>query len=100
MGPSKNGCNCYESIQQSYLTAFKAGYKSDPDSLIFMEAMNGEHDEEYQEAMGIEMQALQWAVTWDIVPQSQIPRTTNVLPLTWVYKLKCYPDGCPMKFKA
>jgi len=86
---------------------FKAGFKSDPDSLYFMEAMNGEmeaingeHGEEYQEAMGIEMQALQWAVTWDIVPRSQVPRTTNVLPLTWVYKLKHYPDGCPKKFKA
>ena len=65
-----------------------------------MEAKNGEHGEEYQEAMGIEMQALQRAVTWDVVPRSQVPRTTNILPLTWVYKLKCYPDGRPRKFKA
>ena len=65
-----------------------------------MEAITGEHSEEYLEAMGIEMQALQRAVTWDVVPRSQVPRTTNILPLTWVYKLKCYPDGCPRKFKA
>jgi len=65
-----------------------------------MVAMNGEHGEEYKEAMGIEMQALQWAVTWDIVPRCQVPRTTNVLPLTWVYKLKHYPNGHPRKFKA
>jgi len=62
--------------------------------------MNGEHGEEYLEAMGIEMQALQRAVTWDVVPRSQVPRTTNILLLTWVYKLKCYSDGHPRKFKA
>jgi len=55
-----------------------------------MEAMNGVHGEEYCEAMGIKMQALQQAVTLDIVPRSQVLRTTNVLPLTWVYKLKHY----------
>ena len=65
-----------------------------------MEAITGEHSEEYLEAMGIEMQALQRAVTWDVVPRSQVPRTTNILPLTWVYKLKHYPDGRPRKFKA
>ena len=62
-----------------------------------MEAITGEHSEEYWEAMGIEMQALQRAVTWDVVPRSQVPRTTNI---TWVYKLKRYPDGCPTKFMA
>ncbi len=37
-----------------YSTAFKAGYKSDPDSPNFMEEMNGEHSKEYwEEAMGI-----------------------------------------------
>jgi len=41
----------------AYPKAFQAGYKSNPDSTNFMEAMNGEHDEQYQEAMGIEMQA-------------------------------------------
>jgi len=64
-----------------------------------MEAITGKHSEEYLEAMGIEMQALQRAVTWDIVPRSQVPRTTNILPLTWVYKLKHYPDGCPRSLR-
>ncbi len=58
-----------------------------------MKAINGDHDVEFWKALGIEMQALQWAVTWDVIPRSQLPRNTNVLPLTWVYKLKHYPDG-------
>ncbi len=60
-----------------------------------MEAMNGEHGEEYQEATGFKMQALQKALTWEVEPRSQVPKDTNVLPLTWVYKLKQYPDGWP-----
>jgi len=44
--------------------------------------MNGDHGEEYWEAIGIEMQTLQWAVTRDVMPRRQVPRTTNVLPLT------------------
>ena len=80
--------------------AFKAGAKKDPDSPTFMEAIHGEHGEEYREAMVIEMSALQKATTWKVVPRSQIPPGTNILPLTWVYKLKRYPDGRPRKFKA
>jgi len=83
-----------------YPTAFKAGYKSDPVSQNFFKVINREYGEEYQKAMGIEMQALQWVVPWDVVPRSQVPRATNVLPLTWVYKLKHYSYGCPRKFKA
>jgi len=33
-----------------------------------MEAITEEHSEECLEAMGIEMKALQRAVTWDVVP--------------------------------
>jgi len=58
-----------------------------------MEAMNGEHGDEYREAMSIEMTALQKAVTWSMMHRSQVPRGSNILPLTWVYKLKRYPDG-------
>jgi len=85
---------------REYPKAFKAGNNKDPDLPNFMEAMTGEHGEEYQEAMDSEMQSLQKEATWEIVPRCQVPRATNVLPLTWVYKLKCYPDGCPRKFKA
>jgi len=65
-----------------------------------MEAMNGEYGEEYWGTMGVEMQALQRATTWKVIARNQVPSGTNVLPLTWVLKLKHYPDGRPRKFKA
>lgn len=85
---------------REYPAAFKAGGKADPDSPTFMEAMNGEFREQYLEAMDVEVQALQRATTWRIVPRSEVPQGANVLPLTWVFKLKRYPDGRPRKFKA
>jgi len=58
-----------------------------------------EHGEEHHEAMTIEMQALQQVVTWDVMPRCQVPGH-QCSTLTWAYKLKCYPDGCPRKSKA
>jgi len=49
------------------------------------------------EAMDIEIQALQKAATWKIVPRSDVLQGANVLLLTWVNKLKRYLDR---KFKA
>jgi len=85
---------------REYPQVFKAGSKKDPNSPTLVEAMNGKYCEEYWEAMGVEMQALPRATTWKVVPRTQAPSDTNVLPLTWVFKLKHYPDGRPRKFKA
>ena len=78
---------------REYPAAFKAGQKRVPDSPNYMEAMNGPHGDEYREAMSVEMAALQRAVTWEVMPRCKVPKDVNVLPLTWVYKLKWYPDG-------
>jgi len=59
---------------RDYPTVFKAGNKSDPGLPNFMEEMNVEHGEEYQETIVIEMQALQQAITWDLVQRGQVPR--------------------------
>jgi len=52
-----------------------------------MEAINGQHGDEYREAMSIDMTALQKAVTWSMMHRSQVSRGANILPQTWVYKL-------------
>ncbi len=67
---------------REYSMAFKAGNKQDPDSPTFMEAMNGEHGEQYREAMGSEMTSLKKATTWNLMPRSQVPKSANILPLT------------------
>jgi hypothetical protein len=35
-----------------------------------------------------------------VVPRASLPATVNVLPSTWAFKIKRYPDGRLRKFKA
>jgi len=80
---------------REYPVTFNAGNKKDPDSPTFMDALNGKYGEEYRDAMGVEMQALQRATMWSLFPRNQVPRGDNILPLTWVFKFEHYPDGRP-----
>ena len=85
---------------QELPSAYKAAKKHDANLPTFSEAIHGEHSIEYEEAMNVEMGALENTRTWTEVPRSSVPRGTKILPLTWVFKLKQYPDGQPWKFKA
>jgi len=74
--------------------------KYDEDNPHFHEAMHSKHSNEYKAAMELEVAALQKEKTWNEILRSQVPEGSKVLPLTWVFKLKWYPDGTPRKFKA
>ena len=50
--------------------------------------------------MGEEIQELERHNTWMEVQRSSIPEGANILPSTWAYKVKRYPDGRLRKFKA
>jgi hypothetical protein len=69
----------------------------DSDIPHFHEAMHGDHQEQYLEAMKIEIASLFQQRTWKSTLRSEAP---HVLKLTWVFKLKRLPDGTPSKFKA
>ena len=73
---------------------------SDPDSPNISEAMRSSHREEFLEAMGEEIRALENHSTWKIVRRTSLPEGANVLPSTWVFKIKQYPDGRYHKTKA
>jgi len=62
--------------------------------------MNGEYWEQYMEAMDVKMQALWKVTTWKIVLRNEVLQAVNMLPFTWVLKLKRYPDGRPRQFKT
>jgi len=74
--------------------------KHDEDNLLLNDAMHGPHAEEYKAAMDVEVQALKRAKTWTKMLRKDVPKGAKVLPLTWAFKLKRYPDGTPRKFKA
>jgi hypothetical protein len=72
----------------------KSNSEDNPD---WLKAMNGPFAEEYWEAACIEIETLEKIDAWDVVERTP---EMNVLPSTWAFKCKRYPDGLIKKFKA
>ena len=80
--------------------ALKAAYGKDPDTPTYQEAMCGTDREQYEEAIVSEIKELEQHKTWATVPKSSVPKDAKVLPSTWVFRVKRYPDGRHRKHKA
>jgi hypothetical protein len=77
------------------ILAAKANAEDNPD---WDTAMGSEEDREgWMDAALKEVQTLTKMDTWDIVDGEE---WMNVLPSTWAFKCKRYPDGSIRKFKA
>lgn len=61
------------------------------------EALNGPDAEGYWQAMEAELDALCKMNAWEVVPREQADR---VIPSTWVFRCKRFPDGSVRKLKA
>ena len=94
----------YEGMHPTALTMYpsilKAAASPDPDTPNLTEALSSAHREEFLEAMKKEIQQLEAHGTWQVVSKSTLPTNANVLPSTWAFKIKRYPDGRLRKFKA
>jgi hypothetical protein len=71
---------------------------SKEDNPTWWQAMNGPYAEEYWKAAQLEIETLEKIKAWTIVPRTD--DITNVLPSTWAFKVKRYPDGTVKKFKG
>jgi hypothetical protein len=67
------------------------------DNPTWDEAMYGPLKEGYWEAALKEINILQVKEAWDVVQRAFF---MNVLPGTWVFKCKLFPDGAVRKLKA
>ena len=72
--------------------------KSDPDSLMFHEAMADVDKKLWLEGMNSEIQQLESMDCWDVIPRSQA--TKRVVPSTWACRRKRYPDGRVKKCRS
>lgn len=70
---------------------------SKEDNLNWWQAMNGPFSEEYWKAACVEVETLESMEAWDVVERED---RMNVLPSTWAFKCKCFPDGLIKKSKA
>ena len=50
--------------------------------------------------MGKEISELEIHDTYNIIDRDSLPEGVNILPLTWDFKIKRYPDERLRKFKA
>ena len=89
-----------ENILPNCLYSLKASKKKDPDTPNLTDAMAGPHKEEFKEAMRTEVSALEELGTWEVMLRKHLPEGVNVIPYTWAFKIKRYPDGRFRKFKA
>ena len=86
------------SIQSEF--ALKAKAVHDPDLPSMREALTGNHAKEFFKAMDKEIADLQSMGTWKIVSRASLEPTVKVIPGTWSYRKKRYPDGRFNKCKA
>jgi len=70
--------------------AVKADAASSADNPTWEKAMNGPDRDGYYKAAQIELDTLESMDTWEVVPQES---WMNILPTTWAFKCKRYPDG-------
>jgi hypothetical protein len=73
---------------------------TDPDLPTVRQALAGPHKEEFLTAMRSEIRELEEHKTWTVVQRNDLPTGANVLPSTWVLRIKRFPDGRLRKFKA
>ena len=87
---------------------FKAS-KKDKDSPGIIEALTGPYRAKILEAMKVEIEELERQNIWTIMKRCNIPQEKlqdgsmfkpNVLPGTWVFKIKPFPSGIMRKIKA
>ena len=70
---------------------------NDADTPTWEQAMNGPNAEGFWEACKVEYDTLVKKECWDVVKRET---WMNVLPGTWAFKIKRYPDGLVKKLKA
>lgn len=90
----------YDPDEGEFFRTYKASKKrDDPDTPSYHDAMSGENSEQYLEAMTKEISDLEKRNSWVILPRSAAG-DAQIVPGTWAFKAKRYPDGRFRKFKA
>ena len=81
-------------------SALKMAKGNDPDLPTWNQAMCSSDRDKWEDAATTEINDLVQHNTWTLWKRKDIPPTARVLPTTWVFRLKRYPDGRPKSFKA
>lgn len=80
--------------------ALKAKKTSDPDLPSIREALTGNHSAEFFKAMDSKIKSLESMGTWEMTERRNLTSDTKVIPGTWAFRIKRFPDGRLNKFKS
>ena len=72
--------------------------KNDPDTLTWDQAMAHPWKDKFLESAVVEIRELEEHGTWKEIPKSQA--TDQIIPTTWVFRIKRKPDGTVKKVKG
>ena len=89
--------NPKDNVLEDWTPTALAAKGNDADTPTWEQAMNGPNAEGFWEACKVEYNTLIKKECWDIVKKQS---WMNVLPGTWAFKIKRYPDGLVKKLKA
>jgi hypothetical protein len=83
------------------LAAHTKTSKYNDDKSSFDTATRGPFQAEFWQAMRVELNTLENEFDcWELVLHPGKSKENNVLPRTWAFKIKCYPDSRVENFKA
>ena len=84
---------CIDAFLPHAHQAYKAVKGQDPDAPTFSQAMQSAQVEYWIEAIKLELAELERRETWTELHRSALPEGANLVPGTWAFKIKHFPDG-------
>jgi hypothetical protein len=87
-------------LPQEYFSYVSKNQSYDPDQPNFTQAMRSEQVGEWIKACEAKLFELHQRGTWTELHKKDLPPNSNILPGTWAFKVKRFPDGRFRKFKA
>jgi hypothetical protein len=91
--------NIMPQVLGQFPTLFKAPGQ-DPDTPTLSSVLGGPNRVELFKALQTEIKELDQHGTWTVVTRESLSAKLNVLPSTWAFKIKRYPDGRLRNLKA
>eukprot|EP00957_Ditylum_brightwellii_P050116 3799134-Ditylum_brightwellii.AAC.1 len=70
-----------------------AAVKTDPDTPYLVEALSGDNESYFKEAMSNAVKALKAQMTWTLIHKKHLPKNAKVVPTTWAMKIKRFSSG-------
>ncbi len=74
--------------------------RDNPDTPMYHQAMQGPHRAEFVKAMSKELDSITNAHAWTPILRTTMPDGACVVPGTWSFRIKRYPDGRIRDYKA